>query len=61
MAKGNADCHTYSNEGRSNYERIRQDYQPPGPSQDWIHRFYPGKTLTLPVGVTAGYNWVRVL
>lgn len=57
--KGDSACHTYSAQGQRNYDRISQDHVPVGPSVVWVNRFYPDKTMTLPVGVSAGKDWAR--
>ena len=59
--KGNHDCHSYSTQGRENYSGIAQNHVPVGPTVTWVNRFYPDKTMTLPVGVSAGKDWERKL
>jgi hypothetical protein len=59
--KGDSTTHIYTEKGQQNHDRVAMTYEPVGPYHIWRNRYYPDKTMKLPVGVSAGRDWVRVL
>ena len=58
--KGDSTTKIYTKQSYGNYDTVKMTYDPVGPTQVWQNRL-TGTKMKLPVGVTGGKNWVRLV